>query len=199
VTMTKSSCPSADVAVRSTDLGRAYGECSLWRADALREIADLRPEIVVLANASNLGGPLVADPSRFGVLWQEALERSIGHVQTSGTQAVVLQDTPAWSVAPNRALSASLHEVAAVTRPWRELVDPRAREAERAAARSTGSLLVDPLGWLCTTGCSPVLWNIVVYRDANHLTQPMATALSPRLADALQPLLAPAEPLDGSR
>ncbi|MFL0389798.1 acyltransferase family protein [Curtobacterium sp. 179-B 9B NHS] len=185
ITMTKSSCPSADIPVRSSDLDRDYRECDAWRKDALDKIAQLRPSLVVLGNAGNLTAPLTARPGAFSDTWQDALERTIHRIQESGASTVVLQDTPAWSTTPNRALSASLKSVPDVAEPRERLIDHAARAAEAAAARSTRSTLIDPVGWLCDDQCAPVIWNRLAYRDANHITETLAVTLRPRLEAAL--------------
>jgi peptidoglycan/LPS O-acetylase OafA/YrhL len=181
VTMTKSSCPSADIPVRSSDLDRDYRECEVWRKDALRKIEQLQPSMVVLGNAGNLTAPLTARPGAFSDTWKAALARTIRAVQEFGASTVVLQDTPAWSATPNRALSASLNDVSHVAESRNRLIDHAARAAEAAAAGSTRSTLIDPVGWLCDDQCAPVIWNRLAYRDANHITETLAKTLSPRL------------------
>lgn len=185
VTMTKSACPSVDLTVRSVDPGRAYDECDIWRRDAVRRIAAMRPDVVVMSSAANT---YRTDTDARG--WARALARTIRDVQASGAAVVLVGDTPYWDETPNRCLSASLHDVGGCA-AHRDTVTNTARtSAQEQVARSNGATWVDPLPWICSDVCSPVLWDTLVYRDASHLTDTMARALEPRLGEALRPVLA---------
>jgi hypothetical protein len=48
--LTKSACPSADVAVWIGSLRREYRECDAWRASAIARVAAEQPALVVLSN-----------------------------------------------------------------------------------------------------------------------------------------------------
>jgi peptidoglycan/LPS O-acetylase OafA/YrhL len=184
VTMTKSSCPSVDLSVRAVELGRPYRECDAWRRDALRKIEDLRPGVVVLANAANS----YLDDGDAGA-WGAALSRTVEQLRAVGSDVVVLGDTPFWDETPNRCLSASVDDVDACAAPVSSLTEADRTTAQRAAAESTGAHFVDPIPWICDDRCEPVLWNVLVYRDTNHLTEEMARTLTPRLDEAVGPLL----------
>ncbi|MCA5922334.1 acyltransferase family protein [Curtobacterium oceanosedimentum] len=184
VTMTKSSCPSADLAVRRQQLGRSYPECDVWRRDAFRQLERMRPELVVLADAAN-GYRSDADAAG----WRDAVARTIERIRATGAEVVVIGDTPVWEQTPNRCLSASLEDVAACTGQVRDLTDTSRSAAQAAAASAAGVPIVDPVPWICQDHCSPVLWDVLVYRDTNHLTDTMARALTPRTDAALGPVL----------
>ncbi|MBT1623364.1 acyltransferase [Curtobacterium flaccumfaciens pv. oortii] len=181
VTMTKSSCPSTDLTVRAVELGREYRECDAWRHDAIRRIAELQPDRVVLSNAANS----YRDDADAGT-WRAALERTIRTItDATSAEVVVLGDTPWWEQTPNRCLSGSVDDVAGCSRATDTLTVRSRSAAQRAAASATASRFVDPVPWICGDRCDPVLWNVLVYRDANHITDTMARALAPRLAEAL--------------
>jgi hypothetical protein len=63
------------------------------------------------------------------------------------------------------------------------------RPAERAAAAQealdAGVTVIDPLPWVCGAVCPVVLGNLLVYRDANHLTTVYARMLGPLLLSRL--------------
>lgn len=180
-TLTKSSCPSASVTVTAAELGRAYRECDAWRAAALDRVAELRPAVVIISNASN-SYRADADADR----WRTGLAATVQRLRATGASVVVIGDTPAWSAPPNRCLSANLSDVSACSAPAGDLVHADRAAADRDATVSAGGFFVDPVPWLCGRTCSPVLWNVLVYRDSNHLTDEMASTLTPRLGVALQ-------------
>ncbi|MBF4589238.1 acyltransferase family protein [Curtobacterium sp. VKM Ac-1395] len=184
VTMTKSSCPSADLSVRAQELGRSYRECDVWRRDAFRRLERMRPDLVVLADAAN-GYRSDADAAT----WRDAVARTIARITATGAEVVVIGDTPAWERTPGRCLSASIEDVAACAEPVRDLTDTARSAAQAAAAAAAGVPVVDPVPWTCQDRCAPVLWDVLVYRDTNHLTDTMARALTPRMDAALGPVL----------
>lgn len=186
VTMTKSACPVADVRVRSAELGREYDECDAWRSSALARIAELAPDVVLVSAAGAGYESLRTDPAPFAEVWRRGLERTLTRI-TAPT--VVLHDTPRWSVTPNRCLSASVEDVSVCSEPTAALVRPDIVDAERAAARVTDSVTVDPVPWICDAQCAPVLWNVLAYRDVNHITDVLARTLTPRMVAVLDDVL----------
>ncbi|WP_065963099.1 acyltransferase family protein [Curtobacterium sp. UCD-KPL2560] len=181
LTFTKSSCPSADLTVRPVELGRPYRECDVWRESVLRRIESIRPAMVVVSNASN-GYRTDAD----AVQWRAALQRTVDRIRHTGAQVVVMGDTPNWATPPGRCLSERLSDVTACSATTTELVRADRREADEDVAVASGATFVDPVPWLCGTRCEPVLWNVLVYRDGNHVTDQMARTLAPRLRASLE-------------
>lgn len=182
VTFTKSSCPVADIRVRSTELGRAYDECDAWRVAALQRIEALAPDAVLVASAGDGYESLRDGTGSFTTAWQHGLERTLAGIDAP---TVLLHDTPRWPTTPNRCLSASVDDVAACAQPAEELVRADIATAERNAARATGALTADTVPWLCDALCSPVVWNVLAYRDTNHLTDQLARTLTPRIDQVL--------------
>ena len=72
VSLTKSGCPSVDVALRDLRLGRRYTECEAWRHNALARIKAMKPSLIVLANASDY-----VDPVRAWVLRRNSRQRTV--------------------------------------------------------------------------------------------------------------------------
>ncbi|MEK6310841.1 MAG: acyltransferase family protein [Curtobacterium sp.] len=194
VVLTKSACPAVDLSIESVELGRTYHECATWRADSMERIEALHPSLVVVANAS-AGYRALIETDDFTRDWGAGLRRQLDEIRRRADAPVaVLQDTPRWNSAPNRCLSASPDHVARCALPADELIAPDIRAAEQAAAGRSGATVIDPLPWVCTRTCSPVLWNVLAYRDSNHITDELASALAPRLHSALQRVLAPPTP-----
>jgi hypothetical protein len=63
-------------------------------------------------------------------------------------------------------------------------------DADREAARKTGSYYIDVLPWFCTSICPAVIGNMVVYGAHDHITNQYAAYLTNALQDALQPIMA---------
>lgn len=184
--LTKSACPVADVRVESAALGREYRECAAWREAALDRIADVDPDLVVMSSAAAGYEDAALNDAPFVDQWRDGVAKTVEAVRERSDAAVVyMHDTPRWDVSPNRCLSGALTDVRSCSAPVEDLTraDLRAAEAEAVGTASGG--LVDPIPWVCTETCAPVLWNVLAYRDTDHLTDRLAKALTPRLRDAL--------------
>ncbi len=191
ITMTKSACPAATLPVRSSNLGREYHECDSFRDEALHRITEIDPDLVIIAGAPAEYAGLWTGQGDFPRAWERALASTLGLIRDhTSARLLLVHDTPRWSTAPNRCLSANIDDVAACAVRTDDLVSGRATEAESAAAKTVGASAVDPVPWLCTSTCSPVLWNVLAYRDTNHLTNELARVLEPHLAKAIDEALA---------
>jgi hypothetical protein len=63
--------------------------------------------------------------------------------------------------------------------------------AERAETLSLGERFINPLSWICTTTCSPVIGSFLAYLNNAHLDATYVTFLSSVMQSALQKVLAP--------
>jgi hypothetical protein len=61
--------------------------------------------------------------------------------------------------------------------------------AEQAAAKKEGVHYLSTSKWLCTTTCSPIVGNMIVYLNNWHITATYAAFLSKVMATDLGPLL----------
>ena len=52
--ITKSSCPMVDRPYYYARIGREYTECAAWRASALRQVAAMKPDVVIMSSFSTL-------------------------------------------------------------------------------------------------------------------------------------------------
>ena len=185
--LTKSSCPMVDAAVRSEKLVRPYTECETWKQGVLARVWAQRPQVVVLAAYSTAyRGVLIGDADVEGG-WSDA-EASMIRRLPPGTRVVVLGDGPSWTRPPSICLSGHLDDAASCARPPRDLVDEGMAVAEARGAQEAGARYVPTLPWVCTSTCSAIQGDVVLYRDRSHLTATFARLLAPRLqAEVLGP------------
>ncbi len=184
VSLTKSSCPSVDIPVQGK-VSETYPQCDEWRQDSLERIKALEPDLVVLSNYGSVYRELGRDLEDFEQEWREGLERTV-RALPAGTDVVVLGDTPGWEIAPSVCLSTNLQDVDECTAPKDQVIDAEVANIEREAMRAAGGRYVSPVDWICQGTCSPIAWNLLVYRDTHHLTNEMAGALTGRLQQALE-------------
>ncbi|WP_327042806.1 acyltransferase [Micromonospora ureilytica] len=124
---------------------------------------------------------------RYVEAWRPVLER--------GTRIVVVVDNPALGATD---LGCLVDDTANGGNPTRCAVDRKGalgtRDAlEEAAKRTDGKVqMVDLTDLFCTeTQCPLVIGNVIVYRDAHHMTATYARTLGPHLVERVAARLAP--------
>jgi peptidoglycan/LPS O-acetylase OafA/YrhL len=186
VSLTRSSCLPADLAIRNARMKRRYTECEDWRTWALGRIDKLRPDLVVVATDTNYPGMLIGHPADPDRLWSDAWDGLFTRLRAVARHVVLLADTPTLSADPLDCLGSNGHDITACTEPAATVLrDPAWRAEVRDAAGRHGIAVVDPTPWLCGRDCPLVVGNVLVYRDTNHLTTAYAGMLGPLLGASL--------------
>ena len=162
----KPRCPAVDL--RSPDV------CERFRAYVIGRIRAVRPELVVITNASQgAAGP-----------WEAGWYRTLTTVRPAAGRLVVLGDTPVLDTGPE-CLADHARDVAACFTPRRAATVHVWNRAEENAARHAGAHYISVLPWLCSAVCTPVIKDVVVYRNRFQLTATYARRLSGVLDEAL--------------
>lgn len=171
-THTKSACPVMVDTLRTA--GRAYDECREWGERVLQTIEAEKPDMVVLAMSA--GARLNDQNADLG----ESLRRMWARIEEAGTRLVLIADTPRHKVKPAECIEAD----PACVSPRAEVMRP---DPMIAALKGVSSpQLVDMNDGLCTENdCPIVIGNVVVWRDAHHLTATYSRMLAPYLAKRL--------------
>ena len=190
VSLTKSSCPAADVTIWSTSLKREYSECDEWRRAALERIAREHPWLVVISDSREYTlwseGALVP-AAEGGALWNGGLGRTLANLAAVAGRVVLIGDTPRSQVDPPVCLSRHPDDVLACASPQRLALDTARLAEERAVAATAHAGFVDPTAWVCPSEpCPVIVGRLLVYRDEQHLTATFARALANRLLDELR-------------
>ncbi|XVU25264.1 SGNH hydrolase domain-containing protein [Actinoplanes sp. CA-054009] len=180
----KPGCPAPAITIWNQQEGRPFAECDRFRSFVASRVASIRPELVIVTNASfsqKRGRGVMITPGE----WQEGLAATLRTLRRSATEVVVLGDTPVLDQSAPECLSANVADIsacftsrtAATARVW--------NTADAAAARDTGAGYVSVLPWLCTRVCTPVIGNVTVYRNRFHLTGTYARMMNGVLEEAL--------------
>ncbi|BCY14527.1 acyltransferase family protein [Actinoplanes sp. L3-i22] len=183
VSLTKSSCSAADLPLWHDGLKREYTECARFRASALARFRALKPALVVIGSSFNYRP--VDTTTDEAVQWRAAWQRTYGAFTGMGAKVAMLADTPyfaervpvclARQARLKRINRCGLSTAAALRGPVQRSV----------VAGFTTVTVIDPVPWLCGTFCPPVIGNVLVYRDSNHLTTTYARTVAPLLDRAL--------------
>jgi peptidoglycan/LPS O-acetylase OafA/YrhL len=193
VSLTKGSCPAANVAVWSERFKRPFTECDEWRAAALERIRAERPVLVFVSNTRNLlldvgGGEAVQSQTRED-LWATGLDEMLSRLRGLATEVVLIADTPNPRNDPPVCLSAHLDDRLACATPAGQAISPARLALEARVASAAGVTFVDPTPWICPTDpCPVVIDRWLVYRDGGHIATAFSRALAPYLERSL-PLL----------
>jgi hypothetical protein len=179
------SCPAAELSV-----WKGGRRCDAWRTAALATIAGLRPHTVFIGDDTTASAPSGPDTAISMAVWQRGEERTIRALQRDGrTRVVVFGDVTQFVVPVPECLAAYPTDVQRCSVPYPNPAVPHHQGAERAAARATGAVYVDPAPWLCARRCSPIVGQMIVYSDVSHVTYTYERFLSTVVGDRLRALL----------
>jgi peptidoglycan/LPS O-acetylase OafA/YrhL len=183
---TKSACSAADVLTYYAALKRTYTECQAWRRLQLAAMRTLRPDLVIVSSSFNTDRPVGVPAGDEVPLWRDGWRRTLRSLTGTGAAVAMLVDTPFRTNSPPDCLAVHPQRMSACADPAPVTLR---RPAERAAAAQealdAGVTVIDPLPWVCGAVCPVVLGNLLVYRDANHLTTVYARMLGPLLLSRL--------------
>ena len=181
---TKDTCPPIDLSLFSPDLGRAYTECTTWRDEVLAKIRVLHPALVILGVARQYS-PIYGFTT-YGQQWMDGLSEMVSTIRAMGSHVVVFGPIPKPAFDVPSCLSEHLDDVSACWTLRGAGVDlPGMRREERVVTTAGGSY-VNTLFWFCNTDavCPPIIDDMLIYRDDNHLTATFAASLA-RPVDAV--------------
>ena len=172
VTMTKSSCPFADVL--SLHDGQPNHACATWRKNVFAKVKRLHPALVIASELDSyyiVGDGGFPASSRSEALWRAGLTRSLRTLRRASDKVVMLGDTQHWGLSAlsclaRHRLNVSTCEVRAnqKTQVQRERTARKAAADARVRFASTRKLSCpyDP--------CPLVVGRYLVTRDGGHLS-----------------------------
>lgn len=152
-------------------------ECERWRAAAQRYILQADPVVVFgMATKTAVAGP--------GEWELEGLDTTIAALSVTGADIVLFRDNPRFDRDIFECV-VRFGDAAAACRVDR--ADALARSNPAARLESGRVHVVDLSDYLCPGRvCPPVIGNVAVYMDDNHLTRMYATSLAPMLERDLE-------------
>ncbi|MEO7371101.1 MAG: acyltransferase family protein, partial [Ilumatobacteraceae bacterium] len=177
VVFTKGGCPTAAVSIPTNTLART---CPQWRDSVVQRIADLRPDMIVMSASARYPN---SDEE-----WQQGMQATVARLTPYTRHLIILGDNPGAASDPATCLSQHLTSASSCSNRRAKAVESGRIAAEQAVAQANGGRFIDTSEWLCTPqACPVVLGDILMYRDANHLSTTGARWLEPLLAAALFP------------
>ncbi len=189
-TLTKTACPSVDVAFTGAAFEGTEKPCRRWRQAALDWLKKNRQDVVIITNTGRY--PVVDETGervyelKKEPVWQDGLARVIDSLPKH-TQAVVLADTPHLNKNPVSCLGQGEGIISdCVTRRARTL-RPEHDDAERETAEANGALFVDLNDVVCPYDPCPIVsGKTLMWRNESHLTATYAEQLAPAMRSLVE-------------
>jgi len=190
LSLTMSACSPADMPVWNANYNRVSAACANWRTLAIDRLVKLRPSLVLVTGTRGFAvvdgsGNLLAGDARTRA-WEAGMQRTLARLIPAAGRVIMMADTPLSLVDPPVCLSAHPTSVLACATPVKSAISAAWLAEEQHMASQEGVGFIDPTPWVCPSSpCPVVLGNLLVYRDAGHLTATFAAALSDRLEQAV--------------
>ncbi len=177
--ITKSSCPMVDVPIFYPRIGRKYTECAQWRRDALRTVATMKPDVVVMGSTFTY--------AYTETQWIEGTRKVLAALDADAKQIYIMRSTPTLPfdapscLAPRSWLYRVLSGPSHCTSPaYTTRSDNVHQWLQTAAAPFRNVRVIDMIGSVCPNGvCHAELDGMVVFRDEQHMTASFARSLAP--------------------
>jgi peptidoglycan/LPS O-acetylase OafA/YrhL len=188
--LTKKGCPTAEIPVFSPMVNRELRECGPWRTNVIARLASEHPDVVVLSSYRyRTTGPVASpDPDE---AWRAGLTTTMAALRPTAEQVVILGDTPTPADDVPSCVSSHLRRATACVNSRADAVKDKRLAVEREVAAAHDARFVPTSDWLCTPDrCPVILGDLLLYRDANHLTATATTWLAPYIEAMLTGALA---------
>jgi hypothetical protein len=193
VTMTHASCQWTSTMTVKPAKGTAFTACHTWGKAALDALLALKPDVVVFSDHPDRGIPSdkKSDPHSRTVIGR-GMVPYLQKVIDNGAEVVGIQESPRPYIDIPDCLAARHGSIAKCTVAHSKAVythtpveaaiaklKSEPKYADSAGRVNLNSLICGP------TQCRPVVGDVIVYRDADHLTNTYSLTLKPYLEKAL--------------
>ena len=189
-TYTKSTCLFADVTVQHPTKGEPYTSCASWTRNVASALQADPPTVLIPVSMG--GYVLAAEPSSpAGGAIVDGMVRVWDEVARKGVRVLPIADTPWLGIHIRDCVREHPQRLSECAVP-RDVAVARSGQAwQRAAvARVSGAELVDLTDVVCPADrCAPVIGNVLVWRDAHHLTATYAASAATLVDSSLAPLV----------
>jgi len=194
VSMTKSSCPVADVPTyRRRDAlpdgeELLYPECDEFHSRAHAAIREMQPDLVIFPVLSRFhlvnNGGIAA--------FSAGLGKSISAVAGKGTKVLILGETPKTNGEDiPSCLAGHKNDISKCANPRNKAEFPEHVRYFEGLAVDHSATYMNPVDWFCTADvCPGEIGGRIVYRDYNHISDQFSRYRSPQIGAAIKLALA---------
>ena len=179
LSMLRGGCPFTSPPGSLPDLDAG---CVRWNRDAIDEIVELRPDAVVTVGSREVRPGLTETiPAGYVNSWRQIAEHDI--------PVIALRDNPRFARPPATCVQNKGADAPACSTPRARLyADPS--PFEELADRPDNVHFVDTSNYFCdATTCPPVIGNVIVYMDDNHISGTYMATVAPTMGAEIEGLL----------
>jgi peptidoglycan/LPS O-acetylase OafA/YrhL len=174
--LTKPGCPMYDISVYDQTLNRDYTECYVWRQNMLDKLAIVKPDMILHS----------------GVIYNEArvdkFVEYMAKLKSISPNVVNIVNTYKPPLQIPECLAKNSQEIQLCTFDTKYELNNGGliKEQQTTAVAQIGVNNIETANWLCYQElCPPIVQNIVVYQDDNHISNTYAQNLSGLLEQKL--------------
>ena len=178
---TKAACSIADLRLNNDSLHREFSECDTWRTITLARVKALDPDLVVMSQSDNVPGTQFSNTT-----WADSTTKAAAALTAEGLKVVYMLDTP---LPQGSGPDCVAEHITNVTKCIRNRTGDSIyayngrHEAVANTLKQAKITAIEPADWLCTaTKCPMIVHNILVYRDASHMSATYSRFLAPMTA-----------------
>lgn len=179
VLLGKDSCPVVSMNLSPT----TYPQCDSVISASIRVIDTLKPAVTLLADRT-------IEPGYSGTKWEDGMIATLKNVTKVSGQTAIIGDIQQFNFDPLTCITVHPDKVKTEC----QIANPNPKERslapyEAAAAAKEKVAYINPVPWLCTTRCAPIIGSFVAYWDSDHVSNTYASYLSTEMGDALAPII----------
>ena len=191
--LVKPQCTAAHITIASLDSDEPFTDCTDFQDWVVDQVADLHPDLVVVASSPPVNGVFDGDDritSVAGIIpvLRAGYDDLFFELSQHADQVALVRDVPKSPDDPATCLSSGNPSLGDC------MFEPVERSTVLGdvavdSARTSGIEVVDPTPWLCYQGeCPIVIGGTLSYRDTDHITTEYAANLWSELGTALHML-----------
>lgn len=175
VVLTKGGCPTANVAIPTAILAQ---QCPIWRDAAIAHMTELQPDLIVMTASHEY--PNSSEE------WSAGMAETVDRVLPATTRLVMLGDNPNAKDLPSNCLSRNLFSASVCSNTRSAAISEDRVDIEYSIATQRSLEFIDTTDWFCTAStCPMMIGDILLYRDATHLSTTASEFIRPILELAL--------------
>jgi peptidoglycan/LPS O-acetylase OafA/YrhL len=174
--LTKPGCPMYDISVFDPTLNRDYTECYVWRKNMLDKLSQVKPDIII----------------HTGIIYKEAsvdkFVEYLSKLQNISKNVINIVDSRKPNTQIPECLAKNSQDIqnCSFSTDFELNNGGIIKERQTAAAEKLGVKNIETTDWFCFEKlCPPIVQNIVVYQDENHVSNTYAQHLSNLLEQKL--------------
>ena len=188
VVATKSACPFT--AVETTPVGDStpYTSCTSWGDKLMTELlTTIKPDVVITSDrpTSSVLPDTKADAPSLTAIGQ-GMASYWTTLRARGIDVIGISETPQLTGDAPTCLATKGGTVATCSTPASKALTATSPVDVAAATSGSPAAVIDFTDLICPgTTCAPVVGNVIVYSDSNHLTRSYTLSLEPYLSQRL--------------